>query len=255
VGNEQHCNSVSRRGKAQCSIEELPIYPSEILDHRVAADLLPTGGPATLAVRTRRMSTRSKRTLPSSPIAVVGLAGAGKSTISRLLANDYGCSILYFGRVVIDELRSREMELSPENERAVRETLRDQEGMAVMAKRNLPELRARLQAGEHVVIDGLYSYDELKLLNSSIEGGIRLLAIHAPRRLRVERLAARSIRPLRCAEVVARDFREVEQLDKAAPIALADAHILNVGDQSALADSLEDALGWLADDTAIGAPI
>jgi hypothetical protein len=60
--------------------------------------------------------------------------------------------------------------------------------MAVMAARSLPVIKAALNEGRDVCVDGLYSSAEWELL--ARETGVITLAVHAPRWLRKSRLAA-----------------------------------------------------------------
>jgi dephospho-CoA kinase len=163
----------------------------------------------------------------SSALAVVGMAGAGKSEVTRLLVERHGFASVYFGQVVLDELAARSLEPGPDAERQVREELRGEEGMAVMAARSLPRIRALLRDARTVCLDGLYSGAEQKLLAAEIE--LVTVAVHAPRWLRKERLSRRDVRPLSGAELDGRDLAEVGSVDKATPIALADAHLVNRG--------------------------
>jgi dephospho-CoA kinase len=182
-------------------------------------------------------------------LAVVGLAGTGKSEVVRHLVEERGCASVYFGSVVLDELKRRALPIKPANEQAVREALRRAEGMHVMAARSLPQIRQLRDAGLSVVIDGLYSDAERHLLQSEIGDALTILAVHAPRWLRARRLATRPVRPLTAIEMDERDDAEVRALDKATPIALADVHVVNDDDIAALkagvARSLSP-LGWFA---------
>jgi dephospho-CoA kinase len=170
------------------------------------------------------------------PIAVVGMAGAGKSEVTRLLVDSHGFEVVYFGQVVLDEIAARDLPPGPESERLVREAIRATGGMDVMAARTLPRIRAALSTGRSVCIDGLYSGAEWRLL--SAETGVVTLAVHAPRWLRKARVATRLVRPLTGAELDERDLAEIEQLDKACPIALADAHLVNDSNLTVLATAL-----------------
>ncbi len=162
-------------------------------------------------------------------IGLVGLSGTGKSEASRILTGIGGLPVVYFGDVVITEIAARGLELTPENERCVREELRAREGMAVMAKRKLPEIRATLAREGKVLVDGIYSYSELKLLRTTFGEELTVIAIHASKPVRAARLMARPVRPLTREEMEARDSAEVENLEKAPPIALADYHVVNDG--------------------------
>jgi dephospho-CoA kinase len=181
---------------------------------------------------------------PLHTIAVVGLAGTGKSAVTRLLVDEHGYVPIYFGGVVVGEVRRRGLDVTEANERVVREELRETHGSAVMAQLSLPAIEEALGAARPVVIDGVYSGAEWELLRLRLRVPLRLVAVHASRRLREERLAARPERPLSPAELRSRDLREVETLDKAVPIALADHHLIN---NRGLAELHAGLLGVLAE--------
>jgi dephospho-CoA kinase len=167
------------------------------------------------------------------PLAVVGMACAGKSEVSAELLDSHGFQSVYFGQVVLDEIAARGLEAGPQSERYVREELRRADGMDVMAKRSLGTIKAELESGRRVCIDGLYSGAEWQLLAREV--GLVTLAVHAPRWLRKQRAANRPGRPLSAAELDERDLAEVRNVDKATPIALADLQVVNDGNLDDLA--------------------
>lgn len=176
------------------------------------------------------------------------MAGAGKSEVCDYLSSTHGFARVYFGQVVLDEVVASGMAPGPESERSVRERLRDEEGMAVMASRSLPRIRSAREQSRQVCIDGLYSGDEWRLLSDEV--GLVVIAVHCPRWLRKSRLERRPVRSLSGAELDQRDLSEVKRLDKATPIALADAHLINDRDLVSLhdrVDSLVDQLPAIAD--------
>lgn len=162
-------------------------------------------------------------------IATVGLCGTGKSVITNYLSREHGYSVVYFGGIVLDELKARGLEINAENERAMREELREQEGMAVMATRSLSRISAHLEQGESVVIDGLYSFSEYRVLRENLGDRLTVVAVHAPKSLRYKRLGKRPVRPLSPEQVDARDMLEIRNLEKSDPIVLADEHLVNNG--------------------------
>ena len=170
-------------------------------------------------------------------IALVGLCGTGKSEACAYLEG-LGFEVVYFGGTVVNEVKRRGMVVNPANEKAVREELRATHGMAAMAHINLPHIQSLLAAGKQVAIDGLYSLGELEVLRGAWGSRLKLLAIHAPKSLRYERLANRPVRPMTAQQVDERDTFEVKNLDKAGPIALADAHIINDTDRQTLLANL-----------------
>ena len=164
---------------------------------------------------------------PQLIVAVVGLAGTGKSSVVGMLRDIMQAPVVYFGGVVVDEVKRRGLPVSEATERSVREELRSERGMSAIAQIAMPEIDRYLSAGTDLVIDGLYSYAEYEVLDGRYPGLISLIAVHARRPLREVRLATRADRPLTPAEIRSRDLREVRTLDKATAIALADWHIVN----------------------------
>ena len=174
-------------------------------------------------------------------VGVVGLAGSGKSTVTDILKAE-GYEVVYFGGVVLAEVAARGLERTHDNERLVREDLRAAEGMAVMAKRSVPVIREHLAAGRKVAIDGIYSMAEVDVLREALGDELFVVAIHAPKHLRQARAAVRGTRPMTAEELDARDAKELEALEKARPIVLADTHVGNDGNERDLAQRLIDAL-------------
>ena len=157
-------------------------------------------------------------------VAVVGMCGSGKS-----IASDYyeklGYQKVYFGGVTMDKLKEKGLEVNPENERAMREGLRKEYGMAAYAILLLPKIEELLKYG-NVILDGLYSWDELKVLKEKFSN-LKVIAIVVNKDKRYARLANREIRPFNNEEAKDRDVTEIENLAKAGPIAFADYYILN----------------------------
>jgi dephospho-CoA kinase len=128
------------------------------------------------------------------------------------------------------------------NERAVREELRRTHGMGAFALLSLPKIEALRREGKRVLIDGLYSFSEYKILKEKYGGDLLVIAVFTPRALRYRRLAQREERPLTAAEAVSRDFAEIENIEKGGPIALADYTIVNDGAKDDLVRDLDGIL-------------
>ena len=157
--------------------------------------------------------------------AIVGMAGAGKSEVSRLFIK-HGFARIRFGDVTDEEIRRQGLELNEANERSVRERLRQEHGMAAYAKLNLPSINSAIK-DSNVVIDGLYSWEEYLFLKDHYRDGIHIVAVWTSPRMRYERLMVRSERKLTLEEAISRDRTEIENLNKGGPIALADFTIIN----------------------------
>lgn len=177
-------------------------------------------------------------------LALVGMPGAGKTLCAHHL-EDLGYFQLRFGGVVEGEVRQRGWDVNPENERIVREELRAKHGMAAMAKVLLPELKTALDTHSHIVMDGLYSFSEYKVLHTELGVPMVVVAIVASRQLRYDRLASRPIRPLTHQEAERRDIQEIETLEKGGPIAIADYTLLNDTSSEDLLRQLDNLLDLL----------
>jgi len=177
-------------------------------------------------------------------LALVGMPGSGKTVCAKHLES-LGYFQLRFGGVVEGEVRERGWAVNPENERIVREELRDKYGMAAMAKISLPKLQTALQDHSYIVIDGLYSFSEYKVLQTELGVPMVVVAIVATRHVRYERLAKRSIRPLTREEAERRDIQEIETLEKGGPIAIADYTLLNNTSAEDLLTQLDGVLATL----------
>jgi dephospho-CoA kinase len=173
-------------------------------------------------------------------IAVIGLAGSGKSSAVEFLAERMQAPVVYFGGVVIEEVQRRGLELSETNERMVRESLRREFGMGAIAMTALPAIEHALSANQVVILDGLYSSAEVEVLDRHLPCPLVTVAVHTARRIRESRMANRKHRPLSAEELLSRDRSEIRLLDKAEPIAMADIHILNDADRPELHRELHE---------------
>ncbi len=162
-----------------------------------------------------------------SIVAIVGMCGSGKS-----IASDYfeslGYKKVYFGGVTMDKLKEANLDVTPSNERMMRESLRKQYGMGAFALLLLPRID-ELVKHDNVVLDGLYSWDELKILRDKYGDALSVIGVVVDRCVRYERLMSRDVRPLTRDEAVSRDLSEIENIAKAGPIAFADFYVDNNG--------------------------
>lgn len=160
-------------------------------------------------------------------IALVGMPGAGKSFCVEYLEKR-GWPSVYLGGVTVDEVKARGLDVNESNEKLVREDLRATEGPGVMAQRIIAKIDALIAAGNNVIIaDGIYSWTEYKIFKERYGDDAVIVAIVAPRKLRHARLADRPVRPLTDEQVTAREYAEIENIEKGGPIANADYTIVN----------------------------
>jgi len=158
-------------------------------------------------------------------VSIVGMPGAGKSEVARVFEK-HGFKKVRFGDITEEQIKNRKLELNEENERYVRQQLRKEHGMAVYAELNLPRIDSSLKSSD-VVVDGLYSWEEYTLLKQRYGARFSAVAVWASALTRHKRLANRAERPLTLEEEASRDNAEIENSNKAAPIAMADFAIIN----------------------------
>lgn len=173
------------------------------------------------------------------------MSGAGKSEACAYLASK-GFSVLRFGDETDRGLRLQGLSLKEENERAYRENLRKELGMAAYAIKIEPRIRQLLSTSkvESIVLDGLYSWEEYVYLQPKFPQ-LKLVAVYTRPGLRYERLSKRAVRRLTSEQARQRDIAEIEKTHKAGPIAIADYLIDNNGDLTTLHDQLNKLMSTL----------
>ena len=170
-------------------------------------------------------------------IVFVGMPGAGKSACMEYLKAK-GLPSAYFGGITIDEVKRRGMDVNEASEKFVREDIRAKEGKGAYAVRIIKQIEQFFDQGHHyVVVDGLYSWTEYKIFKESFGHRAIIIAIVAPRAARHDRLTTRKERPLTEKEASARDYAEIENLEKGGPIANADYYLAN---ETSVADLQKD---------------
>ena len=167
-------------------------------------------------------------------IALVGMTGSGKSLVADYLISK-GWGFARFGQIVLDIVKERGLAPTEENERPIREEVRQKHGMAAMAILNIPKFD-KILAENNLVADGLYSWSEYKELKKYYGDRLSVIAVYAPPAVRYARLEKRTLasndkdlrnRPATIEQAQARDFAEIEKIEKGGPIAMADFTVLN----------------------------
>ncbi len=114
--------------------------------------------------------------------------------------------------------------------------------MAAYAKLNLSKIENARNEGKKVVIDGLYSWEEYKVLKQQFSE-LFILSIQSSPSTRYARLKNREVRPLTSEESLSRDFSEIENINKAGPISMAEFTILNEGSKEDLKSEVLNLIG------------
>jgi dephospho-CoA kinase len=168
-------------------------------------------------------------------ICIVGMPGAGKSLISdELVAHAF--KYVRFGQIVLDKVMESKLKINELNERTVRENIRKEYGIGAFATLNIPKIDKLLRYSD-VVVDGLYSWSEYKILKQKYGNRMFIIAVFAPPEVRYKRLKNRKVkndpenrfRSFSETEAKARDWAEIENIEKGGPIAMADFMIINTG--------------------------
>lgn len=179
--------------------------------------------------------------------ALVGMCGSGKSTASDMLI-ELNWEYIRFGQATIDKLQAEGKAITPENEKSAREALREQYGMGAFATLALPKVEKALEE-KNVVIDGLYSWSEYKILKAKFSNQLVVVAIYSSPKTRYARLEVRTtdendtahrMRVLTEEEAKKRDFVEIENIEKGGPIAMADVTFINESTSSELAEKIKE---------------
>lgn len=181
-------------------------------------------------------------------IFIVGMAGSGKSLISDELVSQ-GFAFLRFGQITLDEMKKRGLEVNGTNEKKIREEFRKKHGMGAFALFNIPKFDELLKKS-YVVGDGLYSWSEYKILKEKYKEAMYVIAVYAPPEVRYQRLEARKakndeknrFRSFTKEEAKARDYAEIENIEKGGPIAMADFTIINTGTREEAKKEVRDIL-------------
>ena len=182
-------------------------------------------------------------------VCIVGMTGAGKSVVADYLVKR-GYGFVRFGQITLDIVKERGLAPTEENERPIRESVRKEYGPGAYATLNIPKFDALLKKG-NVVGDGLYSWSEYKILKEKYDSRFIVIAVFAPPSLRYSRLVNRALastdanlrhRPATLEQAKARDYAEIENIEKGGPIAMADYTLLNFSTIKILLGQLDNIL-------------
>lgn len=157
-------------------------------------------------------------------ICLTGMPGAGKSTVANLL-KEKNFHVIVMGDIIREKALEEKMELNDENLGMLMKNLRYEYGNGIIAKLILPKIK-KLESNKFVVIDGIRSYEEFKILKDL--DFVKLLAVHASSNTRYNhiKLRDRSDSPSSYEKFLQRDKREID-IGICEAIALSDEVISN----------------------------
>jgi dephospho-CoA kinase len=159
-------------------------------------------------------------------IGVAGMPGSGKATI-REMVQEMGYPAVVMGDEIRDEAKRRKLEPTPENLGTIMLKLREEEGLAAVAKLCVPKMEKA--GGKVVVVEGIRSLHEVEEFKKRFPN-FTIIAIHASLETRFRRLfqRKRSDDPKGWKTFMERDLRELG-VGLGAVIATADRMIVNEG--------------------------
>jgi len=140
-------------------------------------------------------------------IGVVGLPASGKGEFSRI-AGEMGIPLVVMGDVIREVVKEEGLLVTDANLGAVAHRLRREEGMAAIARRALPRIRAC--NAPLVLVDGIRGDSEVSVFREEFPQ-FSLIGIDAPFYERLERLSRRGREDdfSRSDQLVERDQREI----------------------------------------------
>jgi dephospho-CoA kinase len=161
-------------------------------------------------------------------VGLVGLAGTGKSTVAGIILDKYEFEPIRLGEHIRELLATNGLVQTPENERSMQVSIRQQYGMAALIKLSVPQIEKSLASGNSVLIDSMCSFSERECLHQIADDcAIHVVAVHARKERRQFNLRNRHQRPLSSEQMEQRDLLELDQLEKGKLLALADHHLVN----------------------------
>ncbi len=173
-----------------------------------------------------------------SILAIVGLAGSGKTEAARFFAEEKKIPVITFGKIINEQVEKEGLAHTEENHKKIREGLREKHGMEAMAILNEEKIRAALEDNMVVVIDGMRSWEEYVYLKGQFaDVKIYVLSLFADKEIRYQRLSDRKDRVGFYGEE--RDMNELIRANMAPTIAYADFLIKNNYSLKDLHDKLE----------------
>ena len=198
--------------------------------------------------------------MASKLICLVGMCGAGKSEVAEYMIKKRKLGFLRFGQIVLDEVKKiiekRGGKSTEALERKIREGFRKKYGMAAMAVLNIPKFDKLLKSG-NTIGDGLYSWEEYLTLKKRYGKKFICVAVYAPPSVRYLRLEGRAekhgldeklrFRSFTKEEAASRDKSEIENLNKAGPIAMADYTVINNSDLVKLRGQVDEIMKRIFD--------
>lgn len=140
-------------------------------------------------------------------IGVVGPQASGKTKVASWLS-DLGASRVRMGDLVWREVERRDLEVTEENVGKVAKELREEEGMAAVAKLSIPVISEEGESSSPVVVDGIRGIAEVDKFKEEFGDDFVLVSVEASKETRYERIKNRK------REDDTPDFESFEEKDE-----------------------------------------
>ncbi|MHA1213613.1 MAG: AAA family ATPase [Candidatus Heimdallarchaeota archaeon] len=142
-------------------------------------------------------------------LAVTGAQGSGKSIFTDIAKKKYKIPTYRLGNVIIDECRSRGLQINGRNMAKMSSVLRYEGGDQAIARNALPKIKKLAEKNPKLfLIDGVRSYNELALLRKEL-GEVVLVAIVASLKVREMRVVKRKRIDHNTGDFEEREHREL----------------------------------------------
>jgi len=184
-------------------------------------------------------------------ICLVGMCGAGKSEVAEYLKTKKEFGYVRFGQITLDKVKEMGVPPTEALEKEIREGFRKKHGMAAFAILNIPKFDELLKESD-VIGDGLYSWEEYLVLREKYGDRLVVIAAYASPQTRYMRLDNRAAkhgedknlryRSFTPEEAASRDRAEIENINKAGPIAMADFTLVNESSVEDLRGQIDEVL-------------
>lgn len=173
-------------------------------------------------------------------LAICGMTGSGKSEAIKIVESLNDWEKVHYGGIVDKYAVDNWGDWTPEKSKKARHELREKYGMAALAVLSIDQIKSAFNSGRDVLIDGLYSWSEYKVMRENFGEQFYVLTIHASRKIRYERLLNRPERPMTNEQAQDRDYNEIETIEKGGPMVMSDFIVVNEADLSSLEIGITD---------------
>ncbi len=121
-------------------------------------------------------------------LSVVGMPSSGKSTVAQIIKKCFGGCIFSTGDIIRDEIKSRRLKYTPENDRAVSKWFHSGREELLISR-----LCAKIKKCKNriIIIEGLRAPVEPTIIRKNLKQSLTIISVSAPFAVRYRRELAR----------------------------------------------------------------